>query len=305
MQASFYADRISDHLGETPEGYLICLGARLARSGYQSYRGSELGLATDDVIECYRPPSEVLDKTFVASLNGKPVCQGHPGTFLSKANATWFTKGTVTNPRAGSTLDNGDEVVEADLVITDAQLIETIRSGAVRQLSVGYDFQLVETEDGFEQHKLRANHVAVVERGRAGPDVKILDAAYYPPNFGEMVSRFLGRNPIAAATELNRAVDHHKEEPKMTKGKLKQLRSLLDELLAEEQRNFAEDTGIEPDSEEYARLMRRYLGRELPRLGSTGEVEHVTSAKQRGRATDTAEDFESSCRALRLKLQRG
>jgi hypothetical protein len=92
----------------------------------------------------------------------------------------------------------------------------------------------------------------------------------------------------------------------MTKQKLKLLRSLLDELLEDEQRTFARDTGIEPDSDEYARLARQYLGKELPRLGEIrAEPE---SDKPCGRHAHDAEDraaqFEADCRKLRLELQK-
>jgi hypothetical protein len=92
----------------------------------------------------------------------------------------------------------------------------------------------------------------------------------------------------------------------MTKKKLRLLRDLLDELLEDEQARFAADTGIEPDSDEYARLARRYLGKELPRLGETrAEPE---SDKPRGRRVHDAEDhaaqFEADCRRLRLELQK-
>jgi len=90
----------------------------------------------------------------------------------------------------------------------------------------------------------------------------------------------------------------------MTKKKLKLLRDLLDELLEDEQAQFAKDTGIEPDSEEYGRMMRRHLGKELPRLG---EVRDEQDAKPRSRhardSQDIAAEFERNCRELRLKLQ--
>jgi|SRR5580704_5898458 hypothetical protein len=305
MPTGFYADHISPHLGTTPEGYLVCLGARLARSGFQTYRGSELGLS-DDFVDCYRPPEEVLDKAFIASLNGKPVTDSHPSTFLNAQNASWFTKGHVQNPRVGSRLENGDQVIVGDLLITDPGLIERIRSGAVRELSCGYDFQLWESDDGYEQHKLRANHVAVVPTGRAG-STKIMDATYLPKNFAEIVQRFLGQHAIAVTREPNqRTCDAREEEPmSMTKKKLRLLRDLLDEMLEDEQARFAADTGIEPDSDAYARLARRYLGKELPRLGETRD-EHETE-KPRGRrahdAADVAAQFEADCRRLRLELQ--
>jgi len=75
---------------------------------------------------------------------------------------------------------------------------------------------------------------------------------------GNFTRRFLGRNVLEVG---------QKEVIPMTRKKLRLLRDLLDELLEDEQRTFAHDTGIEPDSEEYARMARKYLGRELPRLG--------------------------------------
>jgi len=92
----------------------------------------------------------------------------------------------------------------------------------------------------------------------------------------------------------------------MTKTKKKLLVSLLDELLEEEQQQFARDTGIDPNSEDYARMARRYLGRDLPPLGAAQQSVSEEHGNKRARdAEDVAAQFEQDCRALRLKLQRG
>jgi hypothetical protein len=305
MPTAFYADRLSEHLGVSPEGYLVCLGAKLARSGFQRYHGSELGLKTDDFVDCYRPPDEVLDKSFIASLNGKPVTDNHPATFLNAQNASWFTKGHVQNPRVGGRLENGDQVVEGDLIITDPQLIERIRSGAVRELSCGYEFQLVETDDGYEQHRLRGNHVACVPSGRAGHDIKILDATYLPKNFADIVRRFLGRNPTAVATETNHRTCDEQRGPIVNKQELKQaIREVLDEREAQ----FARDSGVEVDDQQLARSAKQYLGKPLPRLGESRnepEPDKRRTRHVRDAAAIASETFERNCRELRLKLQRG
>jgi hypothetical protein len=308
MTQAFYADHISAHLGETPEGFLVCLGARLARSGYQTYHGSELGLNTDDDVDCYRSPDQVLDEAFIASLNGKPVTDQHPRQFVNSSNASWYVKGHVQHPRAGGRLDDGNVTVIGDLLITDPGLIERIRSGAVRELSVGYDFHLRNTGDGYEQCHLRANHVAVVPKGRAGSEIKIMDATHLPKNFADIVQRFLGQHAIAVKRETDqRTCDAREEEPKMTKTKLKQLRSLLDELLEERQEQFARDTGIEVDSDAYARLARGYLGKPLPLLGETRDESEPAPDRRRVKAArdsrDVAAEFERDCRRLRLELQ--
>jgi hypothetical protein len=92
----------------------------------------------------------------------------------------------------------------------------------------------------------------------------------------------------------------------MTKAKLKLLHELLGELLQDERREFARDTGLDIDDTEYARLMRPYLGRELPRLGASRDEDETEKPRSR-RARDTedrAAQFEADCRALRLRLQR-
>jgi hypothetical protein len=91
----------------------------------------------------------------------------------------------------------------------------------------------------------------------------------------------------------------------MTKTKLKLLRSLLDEL-EQERENFVRDAGLEVDDDEFARLVRQYLGRELPRLGETRDEEHKHRGSRRVvDADDAADNFAAECRELRLKLQRG
>jgi hypothetical protein len=86
-----------------------------------------------------------------------------------------------------------------------------------------------------------------------------------------------------------------------------QLQELLEELLQDERREFAQDTGLEIDEGKYARLMRPYLCRELPRLGEVRDEDAApTCGKREARdADDVAAQFAADCRALRLKLQRG
>ena len=64
----------------------------------------------------------------------------------------------------------------ADLHIHDRDLINAIQNGK-REISCGYECDYVQNEDGtYSQKKIRGNHVAVVERGRAGKRAAILDS---------------------------------------------------------------------------------------------------------------------------------
>jgi len=175
---AFYGTRISGRISETPEGFLVCHSAPLARTAVrvpQKYTGSELGLPTDDLVDVYRSPREVLSKRFLASLNGKPVCDQHPAQFLTSANTNWYSRGHVQNVRPGPRLPDGEQAVVGDLLITDEGLISKIKSG-VRELSIGYVYDLEQREDGtYWQQNLKGNHVAVVPKARGGEHLRIMD----------------------------------------------------------------------------------------------------------------------------------
>lgn len=93
----------------------------------------------------------------------------------------------------------------------------------------------------------------------------------------------------------------------MTEAKLRQLSSLLAELDAEREQ-FVRDEGLEVDDEAFARMARKYLGKELPRLGES-RAEPQTDRRRTRHARDSAEivaeQYEQKYRELRLKLQRG
>ncbi|MGO9650239.1 MAG: DUF2213 domain-containing protein [Terriglobales bacterium] len=174
---AFYASSIGPHTARTPEGYLLCLATPICRTGSQRYRGSEIGLDDDGMVVVHRPAGEVLSKATIASFESKPICCDHPPRFLDSGNAHIFQKGHVRNVRPGPPLEDGELPLLGDLVITDATLIEQILRGDRRELSAGYSTDYMIDEDGqISQTKIRANHVACVNSGRAGSNVKISDS---------------------------------------------------------------------------------------------------------------------------------
>ena len=59
-------------------------------------------------------------------------------------------------------------------MITDERLIEAILDGK-REISCGYTYELAEENGRYIQRKIRGNHIAVVDAGRAGARVSIKD----------------------------------------------------------------------------------------------------------------------------------
>ena len=170
---AYYGDRISPHMTESPEGYLICHDVPIARTGPQEYLARELALDGDPerVVSVDRRPEDVFEAATLASFEGKPVTDEHPPENVGPENFAAYTKGHVQNVRRV-----GKHIV-GDLYINDAVLASEVKNGAKREVSCGYLCEYVPDGAGYRQTKIRGNHVAVVPRGRAGREVAIQDAA--------------------------------------------------------------------------------------------------------------------------------
>lgn len=130
--------------------------------------------AQGNVTREYRPPEEVAKIDSVESFYLVPLTSDHPPSRLDAANTKTYSVGTVGLPRS----DNGRVV--APLMITDNAALAEVEAGK-RQLSPGYNVRLDRTPgttpDGQRydavQRNIRANHVALVQRGRQGSEVAL------------------------------------------------------------------------------------------------------------------------------------
>lgn len=192
MSKAYFGSRISDHILKTPEGFLICKDVPIARTGTQQYRGCEFGApVADGIYNVQRPEAEVFDRAAVASFEGKPVCDEHPEEDVTPDNYGRYMKGVCRDVRRG----DGDlsNCLVADLVIYDADLINKIEAGK-REISCGYDCLWNPTSDSsYDQLEIRGNHVAVVDKGRAGHKVAIRDAANDKKGGKKMSESLIGR----------------------------------------------------------------------------------------------------------------
>jgi hypothetical protein len=153
------------------EGYLK-VWCKAARVGTQLYtRG--------DGKQCreYRPEEEVAKPESLASFGMKAVTMGHPPVLLDSGNTNVHQIG-----HAGSQVRFNDGFVEVALLITDKEAISQIQRGDAQEVSSGYrvDFDPTpgvspsgESYDGV-QRNIRINHIAIVKKGRAGSDVRLI-----------------------------------------------------------------------------------------------------------------------------------
>ena len=187
----FLADRlnISTEREYTDEGFLK-VPARISRIGIQEYLAIEMGLSDrepSDIIRVYRPEEEVFADNSLGSFASKPVTNNHPPELVDAKNFRQYGVGF-----SGPEVTRDGMFAKTVLHVTDEEAIKNIESGKV-ELSNGYtadmDWTPGVTPDGEQydavQRNIKGNHIAIVERGRAGPACRVADNL---PNLGDTVT---------------------------------------------------------------------------------------------------------------------
>lgn len=163
----------------TPQGFLRA-PVRATRTGVFTYR-----LGDGTIRRELRHPDDVFNPDSLATLAGVPLTSDHPNTkkpdvmLVTADNAREFMVGYT-----GDTVERDEQFVATYVTVTDQAVIEAIESGK-RELSCGYTCEKDDERGIYEgqeydcrQRNIVYNHLAIVDRGRAGPDVRVqLDAA--------------------------------------------------------------------------------------------------------------------------------
>lgn len=161
---------IRDYHFDDQTGFLYVYRVPIAGAMVQKYVKSD----GSEEMEA-KLPEEILSDSTVSSANSKPVTDGHHG-LVTKDNSHDLMKGfTASNGHVeGNMLYN-------DITITDPNLISQIKSGDKRELSIGFETQMDPTSGTYNgtkydavQRNIRINHVAVVPKGRAGHEVRLI-----------------------------------------------------------------------------------------------------------------------------------
>ncbi|EGV1688410.1 DUF2213 domain-containing protein [Campylobacter coli] len=173
-------------------GYLIIKDNPIAKAGVFEYLLSELkeGISENDdrVVKVYRPFDELVKvkDTFA----NKPI----------KFNHVWV--GEEDNKADGAigsiiSVDKDNLMLKADLIIYNPDLINAIENDNLVELSPGYTGEEEEQTGRFNgedyefmQKVVSVNHLAVVDRGRSGRDLKIQDSLKLVKEYKEMKKKF-------------------------------------------------------------------------------------------------------------------
>ncbi len=128
----------------------VIVSARISRVGAQSYGDHDE----------WRPESTVFEPASLRSFEGAPVTRGHVA-WITKDNVDEHVVGYARNVRR-----DGDHVA-AELVIWERAVISDIRSGALVEISCGYECDTATIDGRVTQVRVRGNHVAIGGRNWA------------------------------------------------------------------------------------------------------------------------------------------
>jgi hypothetical protein len=159
--------------------------ATIARTGIMQYRAGECGAAFADrdpnsIVKIMTEAADLFDAESLASYRSAPITIEHPSVDVDVENSKELMKGHLE----GMPFADADGVhLAGTIVLNDGEAIDLVETG-VSQLSSGHTCTLV-LSDGTDEWdakktKIRANHIAIVRRGRAAT-ASIADAALDVP----------------------------------------------------------------------------------------------------------------------------
>lgn len=161
-------------------GYLVA-DATLARSGIQEYMMQDGKMRRE-----LRPEDEVTNADSMSTLAGSAVTNNHPPMALDSKNTKNYIVGFLRGAPKKTKGLNDHVMLQDEMTIVDAKTIEDVMTKKKNQVSQGY-YADIEMTPGIDpvhgaydaiQRNIKHNHTAIVEDGRAGPEVAIkMDSA--------------------------------------------------------------------------------------------------------------------------------
>jgi uncharacterized protein len=267
--AFYLTGKIGEKRSTTPEGFLVCHDVPIARTGTQLYTSDEVPVdpGPDGLVRIARDEEQVFRPETIASFEGKPVTVNHPDEFVNPDNWKNLTVGFVQNVRRGDGIFN--DMLLADLVITDADGIKYVND-SLPEVSCGYEADYEQTDVGHGmQLNIIGNHVALVDKGRAGSRCAIQDSIPSEGKMGTKKKSFMDRlrelmkdaeseEKKEDEEEVKDADMEEKEEEEKEKTsdadifeqRLSRIESIVNKLVPLEEAEHGQQLDAEPDEEE-------------------------------------------------------
>ena len=182
---AFAMDKMAESARQSDiNGFTEIKGNPLSKVGVFPYSGRQIPDAPDPdkAYRVYRPAEELGDPECIASFKLLPWIDNHVMLGSSEEGLTPAEKKGVQGV-IGEDVYFTDDTLYANIKVFSQSLATLIEAGK-RELSCGYRCKYEWTSGTFNgqpydliQREIRGNHLALVESGRMGPDVAVLDEA--------------------------------------------------------------------------------------------------------------------------------
>jgi len=168
----FFAEKITENIEETPEGFLICRNVSLARVGLMEYQNTgQIEGVNSPTVQIGHNEETLSSEETIASFEGKSITIEHPNEMLDPDNISEHTVGHIQNVH----YDVESQTLVADLVIITTESIKLVKNG-LREVSCGYWADIKPNGDGTGTLiNVMGNHLALVANGRCGSKCSIND----------------------------------------------------------------------------------------------------------------------------------
>lgn len=173
-------------------GWLNIKDNPFVKAGVFNYLGSEIGQSDDKIYRVYRPLSEI--EASLDTMRNKPIIINH--RWLSGDSKEGAQVGSV-----GSNVSTKGNYGYVDLLtLTDKGAIDGVLSGEIAELSPGFKAKYEIKSGEYQgqpydliQRDIAYNHLALVDKGRNGRDIRVLDSASNPNKEANMDRGFIAK----------------------------------------------------------------------------------------------------------------
>ena len=161
-------------------GWLEVKGNPISKSGVFPYLGSQIQAPDKDKIYMvYRPEEELNNPDTINSFKLLPFINNHPTTLLGDGMINAEDKGI--EGVIGEDIYYDAPYLKGNIKVFTRRMNDSIDAGKI-ELSPGFKCNYDFTPGIFDgerydaiQRNIRGNHLALVEEGRSGPDVSVMD----------------------------------------------------------------------------------------------------------------------------------
>lgn len=170
---------------EDINGFVEIKDNPITKVGVFPYTGQQMHnplLIPDKIYQVYRPQEELEKEECIESFKNIPWIEDHVMLGPSKEGLMPAEQKGIEGIIGSEVyFDKSDGYLKANIKSFSENMIDTMENGK-KELSIGYrcDYDIVSgLYNGIPydaiQRNIRGNHLALVDQGRAGPDVKVLD----------------------------------------------------------------------------------------------------------------------------------